>query len=229
MMNHSSPHRGARRKRLGSASPPNDGMPSAIASHENRFLWCSPWRGHRARHALALHSSPSAAAAPFDAETSTDLTVLALSSHLLSRHRFGRRSCAPAVRERRDHRTHAHGPEGELCELCDRVRAPGSGLWVHEPQYTCEEAALPALVLGYAHRTECTLLEWYQHIRPPTQNAPRGRRAGRPGGARSGARAGGAPRRSAAAGATTRTPPPHPTPTPAARAAAAAPVVDISR
>ena len=78
---HSSPHRGARRKRLESASPPNDGMPSAIASHENRFLWCSPWRGHRARHALALHSSPSAAAAPFDAETSTDLTVLALSSH----------------------------------------------------------------------------------------------------------------------------------------------------
>ena len=126
MRDHSSPHRGARRKRLGSASPPNDGMPSAIASHENRFLWCSPWRGHRARHALALHSSPSAAAAPFDAETSTDLTVLALSSHLLSRHRFGRRSCAPAVRERRDHRTHAHGPEGELCELCDRVRAPGS-------------------------------------------------------------------------------------------------------
>ena len=128
MRDHSSPHRGARRKRLGSASPPNDGMPSAIASHENRFLWCSPWRGHRARHALALHPSPSAAAAPFDAETSTDLTVLALSSHLLSRHRFGRRSCAPAVRERRDHRTHAHGPEGELCELCDRVRAPGSGL-----------------------------------------------------------------------------------------------------
>ena len=83
IMNHSSPHRGARRKRLGSASPPNDGMPSAIASHENRFLWCSPWRGHRARHALAdaLHPSPSAAAAPFDAETSTDLTVLALSSH----------------------------------------------------------------------------------------------------------------------------------------------------
>ena len=130
MTEHSSPHRGARRERLGSASPPNDGMPSAIASHENRFLWCSPWRDHRARHALALHSSSSAAAAPFDAETSTDLTVLALSSHFLSRHHFGRRSCAPVVRERRDHREPTRMGPRASCVSCATVcvhRALGSG------------------------------------------------------------------------------------------------------